>query len=180
MRIEGRLWISESGRVKVWHGDVWSSECSQQFADPYSVTHVSHGLIFAGVFWLVGGALSRRLGWKWAGDWRWQLAASVGIAAGWEVLENSPIIIDRYRSVTMSLDYMGDTVFNAVGDVVSCGVGFFIARRIGLWWTVGLFVATELLLLWLIRDNLTLNVIMLIHPIEAIKQWQQVSAPAAG
>lgn len=180
MRMEGRLWISKSGLVRLWHTNVWSSECSQQFTDPYSITHMSHGLFFAVVFGWAGGMLARRgfgAMWGWAGDWRWQLAAGLFIAAGWEVLENSPMVIERYRSVTMSYDYLGDSIFNSVGDLASCAVGFFVARWLGVWKTLVFFVATELILLWLIRDNLTLNVIMLISPIEAVKQWQGQGAP---
>jgi hypothetical protein len=172
MKAQGRVWFSTTGLVTLWHGDVWSSECSQQFFDPYSITHMSHGLIFAVFFGWVGRLAATRLGWAWAGNWRWQLAASVATAALWEGVENSSFIIERYRTVTMSLEYMGDSVFNAVGDVVSCVIGFFVARWLGVWKTAALFVATELLLLWFIRDNLTLNVIMLIKPVEAIKTWQ--------
>ena len=170
---QGRVWFSTTGVVKIWHTDVWSAECSQQFTDPYSVTHMSHGLIFAGLFWWIA-KFAGRFGITWPAQRRWQLAGSVAIAAGWEVLENSAFVIDRYRTVTMSLDYLGDSIFNAVGDVVCCMAGYLIARRLGLWLTLALFVATEVLLLVLIRDNLTLNVIMLVHPIEAIRQWQSV------
>lgn len=176
MKIEGRVWISTSGLIRPWWSDVWSSECSQQLADPYSITHVSHGFFFAGLFVLIGRPLARR-GSAWAADPRWHLAAALFFAAGWEVLENSEFIINRYRTVTMSLDYLGDSILNAVGDVLSCALGYLLARWLGLWKTLALFVATELLLLWLIRDNLTLNVIMLIHPVESIKAWQSVSAP---
>jgi hypothetical protein len=171
MRLQGRIWISESGMVSLWHTDVWSSECSQQFADPYSITHVSHGLFFALFFGAVGRWLAAR-GVRPAGDWRWQLTAGVWVAAGWEIAENSAAVIERYRTATMSLNYMGDSILNATGDVVSCVVGFFLARRLGTWKTLAFFAATELLLLWLIRDNLTLNVIMLLHPIDAIREWQ--------
>lgn len=174
MKFEGRVWISKSGLVKLWHGDVWSSECSQQLLDPYSFTHVSHGFIFAGVFAVLGRLLAGRFGWTWAGDRWWQLAVSVGVAAGWEVLENSQLVIERYRTVTMSLDYLGDSVLNSFGDVLSCVLGFAIAVRLGFLRTLAIFVGFELILLWLIRDNLTLNVIMLIHPIDAIRQWQSV------
>lgn len=178
LKFEGRVWVSTSGLVKLWHTDVWSSECSQQLLDPYSITHVSHGFFFAGAFWLLGRPLARLgPGWRWAADPRWQFAAALFIAAGWEVLENSEFIINRYRTVTMSLDYLGDSILNSIGDVLSCAVGFVLARRLGLWRTAALFVATELLLLWLIRDNLTLNVIMLVHPVESIKIWQSVNAP---
>jgi Protein of unknown function (DUF2585) len=171
MKVQGRVWFSTTGVVTLWWSDVWSAECSQQFADPYSVTHVSHGLIFAGVFAWLGRTLGRR-GFTSASDWRWQFAGAIAVAAAWEAAENSAFVIERYRSVTMSLEYLGDSVFNAVGDLCSCALGFFIARRLGVWKTALLFVASELLLLWLIRDNLTLNVVMLISPIDAIKQWQ--------
>ena len=173
MKAQGRVWFSTTGVIKLWHSDVWSNECSQQWADPYSITHMSHGLIFAGLFWWLA-KLGPRLRMPWLQQTPWHLAGAVTIAAGWEVLENSAMVIERYRSATMSLEYLGDSIFNAVGDVFSCVVGFFVARRIGLAWTLALLVTTELLLLWFIRDNLTLNVIMLIRPIEAIKQWQSV------
>ncbi len=171
MKLQGRIWISESGMVALWHGDVWSSECSQQLTDPYSITHVSHGLFFALFFGALGRWLAGR-GFDRAQDWRWHLALGVGVAAAWEIAENSAAVIERYRTVTMSLNYMGDSILNATGDVLSCVLGFFIARHLGLWKTLALFAATELLLLWLIRDNLTLNIIMLLHPIDAIREWQ--------
>lgn len=171
MRAQGRLWFSSTGVVKVWHSDVWSSECSQQWADPYSITHMSHGLIFAGLFWLLA-KLGGKFGVTWPAQTKWQMVAGTMLAAGWEVLENSTFIIERYRTATMSFEYLGDSIFNAVGDTFSCGIGYYLARQIGFRWSLGLLVATEILLLILIRDNLTLNVIMLIRPIEAIKQWQ--------
>lgn len=174
LRFEGRIWFSKTGRIALWHGDVWSSECSQQLFDPYSFTHVSHGLIFAGAFAVIGALLSLRIGWRSAGLVRWQLVASIAVAAAWEVAENSRTVIDRYRTATMSLDYLGDSVFNSVGDVVSCVIGFVVARRLGLWRSLAVFTAVEFVLLWLIRDNLTLNVIMLVRPIDAIRQWQSV------
>lgn len=177
MRWQGRVWISTSGKVSLWHGDVWSSECSQQVFDPYSLTHVSHGFIFAGIAWLVWMGLGRRTGWTWLGDTRWHMVATMAAAAGWEILENSPMIIERYRTATMSLDYLGDSVLNSVGDLLSCAIGFFVARWIGLWKTVLVFAIVELVLLWCIRDNLTLNVLMLIRPIEGLREWQSALAP---
>jgi hypothetical protein len=94
------------------------------------------------------------------------------VEAGWEILENSPIIIDRYRSATASLGYNGDSIVNSTGDLLSCAVGYALAQRIGWKWSIGLFVVIELVMLLMIRDNLTLNVIMLLYPIEAIKRWQ--------
>lgn len=162
LRFEGRLWYCARGDLSPWVTDVWTPHCSQHLADPYSLTHISHGLIFFFFFALVTPRLRPA----------WRLVASLAIAAGWEVLENSPLIISRYREATMSLDYLGDSITNSLGDIGSCALGFLFAQRLGWRWSLGLFAATELLLLWLIRDNLTLNVIMLIDPIEAIKQWQ--------
>jgi predicted MFS family arabinose efflux permease len=99
---------------------------------------------------------------------------AVGVAAAWEVVENTPMVIERYRTVTMSLDYMGDSIANSVGDVAACMLGFVIAKWAGWKWAMGIFVVTEIALLFVMRDNLTLNVLMLFWPIEAVKQWQSV------
>ncbi|MBX3382861.1 MAG: DUF2585 family protein [Phycisphaeraceae bacterium] len=179
MLAQVRVWFSTTGHVALWHPDVWSSECSQQLFDPYSLTHLSHGLIFAGLFGWLGGVAARRAGWAWAGERRWQFVAAIATAALWEGVENSAWVIDRYRSVTMSLEYLGDSVFNALGDLISCAIGFVIAHRLGVLKTCALFAASELFLLWFIRDNLTLNVVMLLWPIEAIKEWQTAGQPAA-
>jgi hypothetical protein len=162
LRWEGRIWWCECRQLRVWIGDVWTSHCSQHLFDPYSLTHISHGLIF----YTLLAIFARR----WPVGWR--LCVAIGVAAGWEVLENSPLIINRYRTQTMSLDYLGDSVVNSLGDILSCVIGFFIARWIGLWKTILVFLATELLLLFLIRDGLVLGTLMLIKPIESIKAWQ--------
>lgn len=162
LRGEGRVWWCACGKPWVWVSDVWSSHCSQHLFDPYSLTHVSHGLIF-----FAGLLLVRR----WVGV-EWRLAIAVGIAAGWEVLENSAMIIDRYRAETMSLDYLGDSVGNSLGDILSCAIGFMLARRVGVWWSLAVFAASEVVLLALIRDNLTLNVVMLVWPVPGIRAWQ--------
>ncbi|HMN97727.1 MAG TPA: DUF2585 family protein [Phycisphaerales bacterium] len=167
LRLEGRVWWCECGLVRVWISNVWTSHCSQHLFDPYSLTHFSHGLIFC---WLLGWLAPR-----WSLER--QLVVAVVLAAGWEVLENSPMIIDRYRTATMSLDYLGDSVVNALGDIVACIVGFFVARWLGFTKSFGLFIAIELALLWFIRDNLTLCVLMLLWPIDAIRAWQMGAAP---
>ncbi len=159
---EGRLWWCECGSPAPWKGDVWTSHCSQHLADPYSISHFSHGLIFFSVFAVV------RPRWSMA----WRFCASIFLASFWEVLENSPLVIERYRSATMSLDYLGDSVINSLGDIAACALGFVVARRIGILYSMGLFVVLEVVSLLLIKDNLTLNVLMLIWPVEAIKQWQ--------
>jgi hypothetical protein len=164
LRSEGRRWWCECGHPWPWITDVWSSHCSQHLLDPYSLTHVSHGLIF----WTVLALMARRV------PVPWRLCIAVALASAWEVVENSSFIIDRYREETMSQDYLGDSVANSLGDILSCVAGFFAARWLGWRWTVALFLTTELALLGLIRDNLTLNVIMLVWPIKAIKAWQSV------
>jgi hypothetical protein len=164
LRHEGRVWSCACGEIKVWSPDVWSRHCSQHLLDPYSITHHSHGLIF---YWLLAWTPGVRRLDVW---WRWTIA--VFLAAAWEVAENSAWVIDRYRTATMSLDYLGDSVLNSVADVGCCAAGFWVARALGWKRTLALFAATELLLLWLIRDNLTLNVVMLLWPLEGVKAWQ--------
>ena len=162
MRAQDRVWFCKCGTIKVWSQDVWSSHCSQHLLDPYSITHFSHGLLFF-VGLLV---VARRV------PLMWRLVIAVFFAAAWEVVENSDFIINRYREVTMSLEYMGDSIVNSVGDVLCCAAGFFVAHKVGWKWALGIFAMTEVVLLFMIRDNLTLNVIMLIKPVDAIKQWQ--------
>ncbi len=162
--LEGRIWWCECGALWPWITDVWTSHCSQHLADPYTLTHVSHGLILGGVLaWLCPSS-----------HVLWRLCIATAIAAAWEVLENSPPIIERYRAATMSLDYMGDSIVNALGDVLACGFGFFVARRLGFLRSLFVFIASEAFLLVLMRDNLILSALMLIYPVPAIKAWQTV------
>lgn len=164
LHVEGHRWWCKCGEPWPWITNVWSSHCSQHLFDPYSLTHISHGLIF---FWALYWARGRL-------SFGWRLFIAVSLASGWEMLENSSFIINRYREETMSLDYLGDSIANSLGDILSCVIGFVLARRLGWLGSLALFAATELVLLWLIRDNLTLNVIMLVHPVQAIKAWQTV------
>ncbi len=161
----GRSAICTCGHVALWNGRVNSAEDSQQLLDPYSATHLAHGLLFYAVGWL----LLRR----W--NWRVRLLLSVVVEAAWEVAENSPAVIERYRSVTAALGYTGDSVLNFVGDIACMITGFLLARALPVRVSVALALAIELLLLATIRDNLTLNVAMLIAPDPRIVAWQHAS-----
>jgi hypothetical protein len=161
----GRLLFCKCGTIRLWAGDIWSNENSQQFADPYSFTHILHGVI---LYALVGSVAGKRLP---VGA---RLVAAVMLEAGWEMLENSSFIIDRYRATTVSLGYYGDSVFNSMGDICFMMMGFALAYKLPVRVTVIGAVLVDLALLLLIRDSLALNIIMLIHPIAAIKTWQMV------
>jgi hypothetical protein len=162
LRLEGRLWLCSCGQVWLWAGDTKSAHNSQHIFDPYSFTHVLHGFVF---YALLAVALPRLPA-------LWRLALSIAIEAAWEVIENSPAIIDRYRQATLALGYEGDTIVNALADIVCCGIGFALARRLGFWRSLAVFILTEAVLILWIRDSLILNVVMLLYPIEAIKNWQ--------
>lgn len=159
---EGRSPICPCGTVRLWHGAVQSAENSQQLTDWYSLSHVVHGLIF-----YVAGWLGLR---RW--PWQARLVIALAIEAGWEVLENSAVIIDRYRAVTMAWGYSGDSVLNSLSDIGCMAIGFLLARRLPVAGGVAVGLTLELVALVAIRDNLTLNVLMLIRPIEAIRIWQ--------
>jgi len=161
---QGRMWLCSCGRLRLWVGNTWSPENSQQFLDPYSFTHLLHGFIFCGLFaWLIP-----RL------SWAWRLLLAVTFEALWEVVENTDRIIERYRGVTAAIGYQGDTILNSLGDILCFGVGFMLARHLGFRRSVAVFAVTEVVLLVWIRDSLILNVIMLTYPIEAIRAWQMV------
>ncbi len=158
----GRVAWCECGYVKLWHGEVFSSENSQHVSDWYSPSHLVHGILSYGVLTLLAGTLSI--------DRRATIA--VLIEEAWELLENTDTMIDRYRETTISLGYYGDSAINSVGDVCFMLMGFFLAARLPIWASVALVIGLELAAGIVIRDNLTLNVIMLIYPFEAIKTWQ--------
>jgi hypothetical protein len=162
LRNQGRLWLCSCGQVYLWVGDVWSADNSQHLLDPYSFTHVLHGFAFCWLLALIVPQLSAI----------WRLWLAIAIESSWEVVENSEFIIQRYREATAALGYEGDTIINSLGDILVCGLGFWLAFRLGFRRSLALFVVTELVLLFWIRDSLVLNVVMLIYPIEAVKAWQ--------
>ena len=163
LRWQGRILWCKWRDTAVYVHEAWnSSHTSQHLFDPYSLTHVLHGVMF---FWLTGLIFSKL-------SLNWRFVISIIVEASWEVLENSAYIIEKYRENTASLDYFGDSVMNSVGDVAACSGGFCIAVALGKWRSLIFFIAVELVLLLWIRDGLLLNILMLIYPFEAIKHWQ--------
>ncbi|HKP71309.1 MAG TPA: DUF2585 family protein [Pyrinomonadaceae bacterium] len=159
---QGRPWFCDCGRVLLWTREAWGSNTSQQLLDPYSFTHMLHGFVFCG---LLAWGLPRL-------SVAWRLWFAVSAEALWELFENTEFVTRRYREGTMALGYQGDTVFNSLGDILACALGFLLARQLGLRRTLAAFVLVEVALLFWIRDSLLLSIILLIYPIDALKAWQ--------
>lgn len=158
----GRVLICKSGQVLFWYGNIYGSGNSQHLTDWYTFSHIIHGMAFYGLLWLA----ARRL------PVRNRLVLAIAIECAWEIAENSPFIINRYRAVTSAFDYIGDSVINSISDICAAGFGFFLAYALKTWRVIVLIVLLEMFTLYKVRDNLTLNVAMLVHPIDSIRKWQ--------
>ena len=158
----GRVWWCQAGDYRPWSFAVLSEHNSQHLIDPYSFTHILHGIL---EFWLIG-LLFRFV------PVHWRLVIALFIEGSWEVVENTDYVINRYREATISLNYYGDSILNSLSDITCCGLGFLIAYKIRFWKSLALFLATEAILIAWIRDSLLLNIVMLIYPLDAIKHWQ--------
>ncbi|MFP5481473.1 MAG: DUF2585 domain-containing protein [Alphaproteobacteria bacterium] len=158
----GREPICTCGYIRLWHGEVVSAENSQHLTDWYTPSHIIHGFLFYGALWLVARRLS----------FGWRLSLATLVEALWEIIENSDAVIERYRTVTISLDYYGDSVINTVFDLFAMILGFWLAARLPVWATVALILLFEGVTTWIIRDGLALNVLMLLYPLDWIAEWQ--------
>ena len=166
LKAMGRPLISNSGTVKLWHSEVVSSENSQHLSDWYSFSHIVHGFLFFFILWLVSKKIPRVRKFSIA------LVIAVVMESIWEIVENTDFIINRYREATIALDYFGDSITNSTADIFFMSLGFMMAARLSVIASLSLVVAFEVMLAFVIRDNLALNIIMLIYPIDAIKEWQ--------
>lgn len=166
LKAMGRPLISNSGTVKLWHSEVVSSENSQHLSDWYSFSHIVHGFLFFFILWLVSKKIPLVRKFSIA------LVIAVVMESIWEIIENTDFIINRYREATIALDYFGDSITNSTADIFFMSLGFMMASRLSVIASLSIVVASEVMLAFVIRDNLALNIIMLIYPIDAIKEWQ--------
>ena len=158
----GRTPFCRCGSIELWAFDAWGPENSQQLTDPYTFTHVTHGVLLYFVTSLVAGRLMLPA----------RALLAVALESAWEVLENTNAVIDRYRAATMAVGYYGDSVFNSMGDIAVCMLGFALAARLPTRVTIVLVCTLEVALMLTIRDSLLLNVVMLVHPLAAVRVWQ--------
>lgn len=166
----GRIPICACGTVKLWHGVVNSGENSQHLLDWYTPSHIIHGALFYAIFILLR---------RWSGAaWplAWGFIAALGVEILWEIVENTPTMIDRYRTATISLGYTGDSIINSVADVLSMMLGFYLAATLPVWLSVALVLLAEIGVAYVIRDNLLLNILMLVWPMDWVRTWQQGGA----
>ena len=166
LKAMGRPLISNSGTVKLWHAEVASSENSQHLSDWYSFSHIVHGFLFFFLLWLISKKIPQ------IRKFSVGFVIAVVMESIWEVIENTDFIINRYREATIALDYFGDSIINSTSDILFMSLGFMMASRLSVLASVSFVAGSELLLAIVIRDNLALNILMLIYPIDAIKEWQ--------
>lgn len=164
LHLMGRVPICTCGYVKIWHGQTMSAENSQHIMDWYTPSHLLHGLLFYAILFAVAAKLSLAA----------RMAVATVIEAGWEILENTNAIIEHYRAVTISLDYFGDSVVNSTADIFAMLLGFWLARHLPVWLSVFIVLGFEALTIYFIRDGLALNIIMLLYPLDVIKEWQSL------
>jgi Protein of unknown function (DUF2585) len=162
LRLEGRRWWCRCGRPTPWTGDIWSAHNSQHLFDPYSFTHLEHGLIFYAVL--------RPLG-RWFGPSR-RLILALALETLWEIIENTQPVINNYRKAALARGYEGDSVANSLGDIAACGLGLWLASRLPPRWSIALLVTMETVLLTVYRDNLVLNIVMQFFPFKSVEAWQ--------
>src|SRR5215210_1735650 len=156
----GRPPICTCGEVALW-GTAGPRQ-SQMLADWYSPSHIVHGFLFyAALHFAARG---------WSVEQR--LLVALAVEAAWEIIENTPAVIDRYREATIALGYSGDSILNNLSDIGMMALGFLAARKLPVWASLLVVLALELVPLIVIRDNLTLNVWMLLAPSDAIRAWQ--------
>jgi hypothetical protein len=163
----GHPWICRCGTVELWYAETYTEQDSQHLTDWYTPSHVIHGFLFYFGLWLVAPRLPLSA----------RAFLALLVEAGWEIIENLPVMIERYREVTISLNYFGDSVINTMVDILAMLLGFALAARLPVWLSVVACIAMEVIVAAYIRDNLTLNVVMLLFPIDAIRDWQAAIAP---
>lgn len=159
---QDRIWWCKFGDYALWSSDAWGRHNSQHLFDPYSLTHLLHGVLY---FWLINLIFRKT-------PFVWQFTLAIFVECAWEILENTNQIIEHYRTATLALEYYGDSIANSLGDILSSAIGFIIARKLKFPRSIILFLLIEAILLIWIHDSLLLNIVMLIRPIDAVKQWQ--------
>jgi hypothetical protein len=162
LRLEGRRWWCKCGRPTLWMGDIWGPHTSQHLFDPYSFTHVEHGLVFY--------AMSRPLS-RWLGPRR-RILLAMAAETLWEIVENTQPVINNYRKAALARGYEGDSVANSLGDIAACGLGLWLASRMPARWSIALFVGMEVALVAVYRDNLILNIALQFVPLQSVQDWQ--------